>query len=1043
MFLRKLIRVLCSLLLICVCTSAFAQNKTVTGKVTDSTGRGLAGASVTVRGQNRGVVTAADGSYSITVPEGAASLVISSVGYAPQEVSISGATAGNATLYPSTGNLSEVVVIGYGTARKRDLTGSVTAITSKDFNRGAITTPEQLITGKVAGVQITSNGGAPGAGSTIRIRGGASLNASNDPLIVIDGVPIDNGGISGQANALALVNPNDIESFNILKDASATAIYGSRASNGVIIITTKKGRSGKARFNFSTQNTVSTLPKKADVLTGDEIRSIVQNNFDTKKAKGVTDSTYLRLVGTANTDWQDQIFDNAFTTDNNLSISGSYKNSLPYRVSVGYLNQDGILRTGNLQRTTASFSLNPTSLLNNHLRIDLNLKGALSKSRFADEGAIGNAVRFDPTQDVSSYTNPLFGFGKSPRFGGYFEWLDPNSTTGLRKLAPINPVGLLDQRTDKSEVQRSIGNVQFDYKLHFFPDLRVNLNLGYDISKGEGTIFIPDSAASSYMRSPDAKHGGVNNRYLQKKSNTLLEAYLNYTKDIKSISSRVDVTGGYSYQDFLTTNYSADKSENGILYQQEDGSLSTTAGSGQRWDPYSDRTVDGTLISVPKFPFDKPRNRLISFFGRANYSFKGKYLLTGTIRRDGSSRFAEANRWGWFPSGAFAWRIKDEGFLRNSRTVSDLKLRVGYGVTGQQEGIGLYDYLPRYTVSNGQALYQFGNTFYDMYRPEGYNPNLKWEQTATSNIGLDFGFLNGRISGTVDLYMKKTTDLLSVIDQPAGTNFSNKVLANIGNMENRGVEFTLNLQPVRNRDFTWDLGFNATYNTNKITKLTFTNDPTFPGNLVGGIAGGVGSTIQIHSVGYPRSSFYVYKQVYDKEGNPIENLFEDLNRDGLVNNNDLYRYKSPDPEWFLGTYSNFGYKKFDASFTMRANLGNYVYNNRFSNTGTYRNLLDPLGFIANGSRNVLETTFAGSGDKYFLSDYYIENASFLRMDNASIGYNAGALFNRNTNLRLGFTVQNVFVVTDYRGLDPEVPGGIDNNFYPRPRNYVFSVNLNF
>lgn len=1041
MYLRKLLQTICLPVLLFLSVAASAQTKTVTGRVTDTAGRAVVGATVTAKGTNRGVTTTADGTYSITVPSNISSLVISSVGFAPQDVSISGTTAANITLQPTAGNLSEVVVIGYGTARRRDLTGSVTAITAKDFNKGAITTPEQLIAGKVAGVQITSNGGAPGAGSTIRIRGGSSLNASNDPLIVIDGVPVDNSGISGQANALALINPNDIETFNILKDASATAIYGSRASNGVIIITTKKGRSGKARFNFSTQNTVSTLPKQADVLTGDEIRSIVQNDFNTKKGRGVTDSTYIKLVGTANTNWQDQIFDNAFTTDNNLSVTGSYKNKLPYRLSAGYLNQDGILRTGNLQRTSAAINLNPT-LFDNHLRIDLNLKGSLSHSRFADEGAIGNAVRFDPTQDVYTYTNPFFGFNKSPRYGGYFEWLDPNSTTGLRKLSPNNPVGLLEQRTDKSEVQRSIGNIQFDYKLHFFPDLRVNVNLGYDISKGEGTIFIPDSAASSYMRSPDAKHGGVDNRYLQKKSNTLLETYLNYTKDIRVINSRVDVTAGYSYQDFLTKNYSAEKDANGILYQQADGSLATTQTGGQRWDPFSDRTVDGTLITVPKFPFDYPEYKLISFFGRANYSYKGKYLLTGTLRRDASTKFSE-NHWvGWFPSGAFAWRIKDEGFLRGSRTVSDLKLRMGYGVTGQQEGIGYYDYLPRYSVSNGQALYQFGNTFYDLYRPAGYNPNLKWEETSTANIGLDFGFFNGRISGTVDLYLKKTKDLLSVVDQPAGTNFSNKVLANIGNMENRGVEMTINLQPVRSRNLTWDFGFNATYNRNRITKLTFTNDPTFPGNLVGGIAGGVGSTIQIHSVGYPKNSFYVYKQVYDKNGNPIENLFEDLNRDGVINNNDLYRYKSQDPDWFLGAYSNVVWRKFDAGFTVRANLGNYVYNNRFSNTGVLRNLLDPLGYIANGSRNVLETNFTGSGDKYFLSDYYVENASFLRMDNASIGYNAGSILSRGTSLRLGATVQNVFVITNYKGLDPEVIG-IDNNFYPRPRNFVFSVNLSF
>ncbi|HWJ92496.1 MAG TPA: SusC/RagA family TonB-linked outer membrane protein [Flavisolibacter sp.] len=1026
MNLRKLLSAIGLPLLLLFSINGLAQDKIISGRVTDSAGRGIAGVSVSVKGlSSRGTTTSETGNYSLSVPATATTLVFSSVGYGYREINISGLSTADVSLSPTAGSLNEVVVIGYGTTRKKDLTGAVTAITAKDFNKGAIVTPEQLIAGKVAGVQITSNGGAPGSGSTIRIRGGASLNASNDPLIVIDGVPVANGGIAGTANPLSLINPNDIESFNILKDASATAIYGSRASNGVIIITTKKGRSGPPRFTFSTQNTLATLPKKADVLSPEEFRAYVNSHGTAKD---------IALLGNANTDWQDAIYDNAFTTDNNLSVSGSVKTVLPYRVSIGYLRQNGILTTGNLERKSASISLTP-NLLNNHLKIDVNLKGSLAGSRFANEGAIGNAVRFDPTQPVRV---------KSNRFGGYFEWLDPNSISGLRKLSPLNPLGLLEERVDESDVKRSIGNIQFDYKVHFLPDLHVNVNLGYDISKGSGTIFVPDSAASAYMRSPDAKHGGVNNRYLQKKSNTLLEAYLNYVKEIKSINSRIDVTAGYSYQDFLTTNYNADQTANGILYRKADGSLDTAViANAPRYDPYSDRTTDGTLITWPSYPFDKPENILISYFGRLNYSFRGKYLLTGTLRRDGSSRFATDNRWGLFPSGAFAWRMKDENFLRNSRVLSDLKLRLGYGVTGQQEGIGLYDYLPRYSQSNGQAQYQLGNTFYAMYRPAGYNPNLKWEQTATSNIGVDFGFFDGRVSGTLDFYLKKTKDLLSVIDQPAGTNFSNKILSNIGNMENRGVEFSVNTQPVRNRNLTWDLGFNITYNKNKITQLTYTNDPNFPGNLLGGIAGGVGSTIQINSVGFPKNSFYVYQQVYDKNGKPIEGLFEDRNRDGVINNNDLYRYKSPDPKVYLGAYSNVNWKRWDGGFTLRVNLDNYMYNNRFSNTGVQRNIIDPLGYLANGSRNVLETNFTGNGDKYFLSDYYIENASFLRMDNINIGYHAGSLISKKTDLRLGVVVQNAFTITNYKGVDPEVSGGIDNNFYPRPRNFVLSINLNF
>lgn len=998
MYLRKLLNSLGLPLLMLLTFSATAQQKVVSGRVTDTAGVGIVGATVSVKGQpSIATSTGSGGNYSLSVPSNARRLVITSVGFASSEATITGQSAGTSVLRNMAGDLNEIVIIGYGTSRKRDLTGSVVSVNEKDFNKGAIVSPEQLIAGKVAGVQITSNGGAPGAGSTIRIRGGASLNASNDPLIVIDGVPVANSGIAGAANALAMINPNDIESYNILKDASATAIYGSRASNGVIIITTKKGSRGEPTFSFSTQNSISTLPKKADVLTADEFRAYV-------RAKGTP--AQAALLGNANTDWQDQIYDNAFMTDNNLSVSGSLK-SLPYRFSLGYLSQDGILRTGNLQRTSGALALNPV-LLNNHLKIDVNLKGSLSSSRFADEGAIGNAVRFDPTQPVTT---------GSKRYGGYYEWLDPASVTGLRTLAPRNPVGLLEQRQDVSDVKRSIGNIQFDYKLHFMPDLRVNLNLGYDISEGEGTINIPDSAAAVYKRfyrqSTNTYHSGVNNQYLQKKSNTLMETYLNYLKDIDAINSRIDITAGYSYQDFTTKNFF-----------------------------FPDRTNDGVEVSTPKFPFDQPQNRLISYFGRVNYSYGSKYLLTGTIRRDGSSRFSEENRWGWFPSAAFAWRLKEEGFLRTSKTISDLKLRLGYGVTGQQEGIGLYDYIPRYSISNDQAQYQFGNTFYTLFRPAGYNPDLKWEETSTYNVGLDYGFFNGRISGTLDFYVKKTEDLLSEVDQPAGTNFSNKIVANIGEMENRGVEFAINGQAIRNRDFSLDLGFNATYNKNEITRLTFTQDPNYPGNLTGGIAGGVGSTIQIQSVGFPRNSFYVYQQIYNADGKPIEGLFEDRNRDGFINNDDLYRYKSPDPAWFLGFNSNASYKNWDASFSLRANIDNYVYNNRFSNTGVQRNLIDPLGYLANGSRNVLETNFSGSGDQYFFSDYYIENASFLRMDYINLGYNAGKLFGGKTQTRIGATVQNVFVVTKYRGIDPEV-FGIDNNFYPRPRNFVLSVNLNF
>jgi TonB-dependent starch-binding outer membrane protein SusC len=986
--------------LLCFSIATFAQDKTVTGKVTDSKdGSPVVAASVLVKGTKIGTSTNADGSFTLKVPASATTLFISSVGFGTQEVAI-GNTPLSISLQATNNNLNEVVVIGYGTARKKDVTGSVAVVTAKDFNKGAITTPEQLITGKVAGVQVTSNSGAPGSGSTIRIRGGASLNASNDPLIVVDGVPLSNNGISGVANPLSLINPNDIESFNILKDASATAIYGARGSNGVILITTKKGKSGKPVYNFSSQNSLATLSKKVDVLSADQFRNYVNANGN---------STLKSLLGTASTDWQNEIYQTAFTSDNSLSVSGTVKSiKMPYRISGGFLNQDGILKTGNIQRTTLSVNVSP-KFFNDHLTVNISLLGAQSNNRFANEGAIGAAVTFDPTQPVYSGTK---------RFGGYWEWLDPTTTSGLKSLTPRNPVSLLQLRNDKSTVQRSVGSAQVDYKFHFLPDLHAKVNVMYDLSKGTGTVYVSDSAASAYNRAQDVNNNyksGVNNQYKQITSNKFLQAYLNYTKDIKSIKSRVDITGGYEYNDYLTTNYS-----------------------------FADYFADGTKVknSDPTYLYDEPRNTIVSFFGRAFYSYKNRYMLTATIRRDGSSKFSPSYRFGNFPALGFAWNMKDASFLKNVNLINTLKLRLGYGVTGQQD-FGSNGYISFYYLSNSTAQYQFGNTFYPMYRPSGYAANTKWEETTTYNAAVDFGLLNNRITGTIEFYQKNTKDLLNSIAQPATANFSNIVTTNVGSMENKGVELTLNTIPYQSKDLTWEFGFNVTYNENKITKLTINDDPNYPGALTGGISGGTGNTIQIQSVGSPRNSFYVYQQVYDKLGNPIDNLFVDRNRDGIISDKDLYKYKSPDPTVFLGVNSNVNYKKWSAGFVMRANIGNYVYNNVASSTGTARNILNPLGFLANGSSDLLKTNFSGNGSQYFLSDYYVQNASFLRMDNINVNYNFGKVLNNKTSLRVGAFVQNAFVITSYKGVDPEINGGIDNNFYPRPRVFALSVNLDF
>ena len=990
MYCKKLLNAIIFPCLLFLSIAGYSQEKVITGKVTDSKdGSAMQGVTVAAKGSKTGTQTKADGTYQLSVNSSTSVLVFSFVGYDQQEVSIKGSSV-DIKLVNTTATLGEVVVTGYGTTRKKDLTGSIATVTSKDFQKGSITTPEQLIAGKVAGVSIISNGGQPGSGSTIRIRGGSSLSASNDPLIVIDGVPLDNGSISGGNNPLSFINANDIESFTILKDASAAAIYGTRASNGVIIITTKKGKAGALKVNFSSVNSASTVTKTVDVLNAGQIREIV-NDKGTAGQKA--------QLGTANTDWQSEIYQTALATDNNLSLSGGLK-GIPYRVSLGYLNQEGILKTDHLEKTSAAIVVNPV-LFDKHLKIDINLKGSIQKYRFANQGAIGTAVSFDPTQPV---------FSGSKRFGGYFEWLNANGTPNTN--APRNPLNLLYDRNDNSDSKRSIGNIQFDYKFHFLPELRANLNLGYDVSKGTGTIFVSDSSSIEYATK------GQNNHYKQTKQNTLLEFYLNYVKDISSIKSRIDVTAGYAYNNYLTTNYN-----------------------------YPSFTARGDTVanSQPTYPFDKPENTLLSYFGRLIYTFKDKYLLTATVRRDGSSRFGPDNRWGFFPSVALAWKIKEESFLKDNRVVSDLKLRLGYGVTGQQDGIGNYDYVSYYSLSSATARYQFGNTYYQMFRPGGFYADRKWEETATYNAAVDYGFADNRITGSIDFYLKKTKDLLNNIPVPAGTNFAAFIVANVGSMENKGVEFSINVQPVRNKQVTWDLGFNVTYNENTITNLTVVPDnPFYLGFPATNIAGAQGFAF-LNAVGSSKSTFYLIHQVYDKSGKPIEGLLEDLNRDGIINENDKYKGKRADPNVFGGLSTNVSYNNWNAGFVVRASFNNYVYNNRYSNSGRLNQIIGNT-VIGNASVNYLETGFTGTAinnDWQLLSDYYLQNASFLKMDNAYISYDFGRILKDKASLRLNFNVQNVFVITEYKGLDPEISNGVDNNLYPRPRIFSLGINLDF
>lgn len=996
---RYIKRMLLLAFLVALSGWGYAQNGSISGQVLDETNQPLPGASVNIRPLDRGASTNDKGQYRLNaIPNGVYTMSVTFIGYEvmQKQVTVKGDTQADFKLIPSSQNLNEVVVIGYGTQQKKDVTGSIATVGSRNFQRGTITSPEQLIAGKVAGVQITSSGGQPGSDNVIRIRGGASLNASNDPLIVVDGIPLapskDKSGasvIGGSANPLSLINPNDIETFTVLKDANATAIYGSRASNGVILITTKKGINGRPSVNFSTVNSVATIAKKVDVLSADQFRDYVNTNgSDAQKA----------MLGTESTDWQDVIYRNAYTTDNNLSVAGTVKNT-PYRVSFGYLNQNGILIRDNMKRNTGAISISP-KLLDNHLKIDLNIKGSMSESQFGNQGAIAAAVQFDPTKPIYADNN----------YGNYYEWesLDPQSNLiTLNRNAPRNPLGLAELRDDQGKVNRSFGNLQLDYSLHFLPELHANLNVGYDVSRGTGNVFVPDYAAQNIANK------GYSNRYKNDILNSVVEFYLNYNKKLTSIKSDINATAGYGYYNNKRTVYD-----------------------------YGEYSADGSsvVIRAPKFPFDVPRNRLLSYYGRLIYTLDDKYIVSGTIRADGSSRFSEDTRWGYFPSAAFTWRAIDEGFLKDTKVLSDLKLRLSYGVTGQQEGIDNYSYLPNYFSSNNESMYQLGNIFYYMSTPVAYDKDIKWETTETYNGGLDYGFLNGRINGSFDMYYKKTKDLLSRIPIPVGTNFSNQLLTNIGNMENKGVEFNINVNAVKQNDFSWDFGFNVTYNKSKVTNLTSVPDPNFKVEQ-GQITGGSGNMIQAHTVNREPFSFYVYKQVYDVSGKPLENVYADLNGDGVSNEGDLYFYKSPAPKVILGFTTSFNYKKWTLNTVLRSNLGNYVYDNVSSNFATGYNLLSPQGVINNSTTDLLLTDFQISRYK---SDYYVKNASFLKMDNLGLIYNAGKIFKGSSaNLTVSGNVQNVFTITDYEGIDPEVSNGIGYQLYPRPRTFVLGLNVGF
>lgn len=995
---------------------ANAQKSTITGIVKDAeTGEPILGANILEKGTTNGTITNFDGQFTLTVSPNA-TLVVKYVGYIAIEMAVGSKTNLIIQMKENAIAISEVMVIGYGTVKKNDATGSVTAIKPDKMNKGLTTNAQDMMMGKIAGVSVISKGGAPGESANIRIRGGASLNASNDPLIVVDGLALDNKGVGGSPNPLSAINPNDIESFTVLKDASATAIYGSRASNGVIIITTKKGEKGaKPRISYDTNLSLSTLRNKYEVMNADQFRTLVDTLYKDKPE-------ILSRMGSAKTDWQSHIYQNAISHDHNINVMGGLKN-MPYRGSFGYTNQNGIIKTSNYERFTGSISLSPT-FFDNHLNVNINAKGLASNSQYVDAGSVvGSASSYDPTQPVTS-TDAIY----QDNFSGYYQWTMKDKGIVYRNsLAGNNPVSILNQRSDKAKSKNFIGNVEVDYKVHFLPELRLHLNLGYDVAEGNQVLHV-DSLSGS-----DTHHGRTG---WEKKTkyNKLLSFYSQYAKEFKN--QKFDVMGGYEYQEFFDDRYNA--------YQGLESNISTTLPDGT------------THIGGYNYTADKEINlyRLLSFFGRANYSLKNKYLATASLRADATSHFANGKKWGLFPAAALAWRMSEEDFIKEIDVIDDLKLKIGYGATGQQDLGGRNDYYtPVYQVSLTGAGYPIGenNTYIQTYKPSPYNPLITWEKTTTYNGGIDFSLLKSRLSGSFDYYYRVTTDLINEIDAPGLQNFSNKVWSNIGSLNNMGVELSLLGRIIETKDLKWELNYNVSHNRNKITELTIQNgkNAIIP---VGGISAGTGNNVQAYTVGQPANIFYVYQQVFDANNKPIEGEYVDRSGpdgipDGIINDDDRYFHKKPTADLLMGLASKLTYKNFDFSFTLRASIGNYMYNDvdarsaQIGVTSIYSSSGD--GFLSNKPISVYETNFTKNATNYYLSDYYIQNASFVRCDNISFGYSFNNLFRVLKTGRIYATVQNPFVITKYKGLDPEVFDGIDRNIYPRPTISMIGLSLNF
>lgn len=974
-----------ALLLTFISTSINAQDINVKGRVIDENGEPIIGANILIKGTTNGTITDYDGNFTLEVSDKNAIIRIGYIGYKDYEVSASQQNL-VIVLKENTEMLEDVVVIGYGTVKKSDATGSVTAIKPDDFNKGLQTTAQDALVGKMSGVNVVSGSGAPGSSATIRIRSGASLSASNDPLIVIDGVPVDNSTIEGGGNVIGAINPNDIETFTILKDASATAIYGSRASNGVIVITTKKGTSNKPQVNYSLNLALSTTTKRLEVLDAEEFKSFVPT---------VTGVPSNPSFGTASTDWQDEIYRPAFSQEHNLSISGKIKEKTPYRASIGYTNQAGVIRNNDYQRVTFNGGISP-KFFDDHLSVDLNLKMSYESNDKVDDSVVSSALRYDPTRPVKTGSATA---STDPGLG-YFIWMNGNSPMAIQT---DNPVALLELQKDNTSILRSIGNANINYKVHNLEDLSFTLNMGYDILSSKEDKDVPELAGMMYTS--NMKDGtGLMYDGKQEKKNALLDFYGTYAPDWGE-KHNFNVMAGYGWQHF--------------------------------WRKYNTTTLspEGEELFSPTHY--ETEYYLLSLYGRLNYTFNNRYMLTATLRADASSRFASNNRWGYFPSVALGWKISEEDFFKDQDVMTDLKLRLSYGQTGQQDILNDYPYMTTFNVSYPESSYLFGNTWYQTYRPNGYDPDIKWETTTTYNAGIDFGFLNNRIYGSIDYYKRHTKDLLNTINVIAGTNYAPVLTTNIGAMDNQGAEFSINFVPISTKDWNWSVGFNYTWNDSKITKLNMVDsDDNF---VQTGSISDTGKTVQVFMVGERPYTFYLAKQAYDASGKPLEGQY--IQPDGSISSTET-RYatgKSSLPTSYLGFNTQVSYKNWDFAISGHGSFGNYMYNyvaadqyvqSVYSDQGSYSNILKA-------------TQETGFQTQQLYSDYFLENASFFRIDNISLGYTFHKLWNSSSSLRLTFGVQNVAVFTGYSGIDPEIYSGIDREVYPRPRTYSFSASLSF